>query len=69
MMDIDYDMLRFAIIQQAVKDYESALRGRDEGKRAALERWFLSDWGQLLSEYMGEQIIEKCKGRVKKNVF
>ena len=77
MMDNNYDILRFAIIWQAVKDYESALRKRDEGECITLERWFLSDWGQLLSCYTGEQIIKKCKvrvatkpkERVKRNVF
>ena len=69
MTDIDYDVLRFAIIQQAVKDYESALRRRNESKFLTLERWFMSDWGQFLSGDLGEQIIEKCKERVNKNVF
>lgn len=64
MTNVGCEMLRFAIIRQAVEDYESALRRRDDGKCAALERWFLSDWGELLSDDAGELIIAKCKNRV-----
>ena len=28
-----------------------------------LENWFLSDYGQMLSEYTGELIIEKLKNK------
>lgn len=54
--------LRVAIIKQAITDYKKALTKGDDGQIQYLENWFLSDWGQMLSDYKGEQIIEKIKG-------
>ena len=62
-MNDNYELLRIAILSQAVKDYRKALRKKDEAKINYFERWFLSDWGQYLSEDIGEAIIEKCKQR------
>lgn len=57
----DYEPIRAAILRQAIRDYINALRERDYYNMAQLERFFLSDWGQLLSYDHGEYIIENCK--------
>ena len=57
----DYEPIRAAILRQAIRDYITALRERDYYNMAQLERFFLSDWGQLLSYDHGEYIIENCK--------
>lgn len=62
-MDIDYERLRLAILQQAVKDYEKALRRGKTAVCSALVRWFRSEWGQMLSGDKGELIIAECKRR------
>lgn len=71
---IDPDIgLAAAILRVAAIDYEKALRRQMEEQESLeinkvvrrLERFFLSDWGQLLSDYRGELIIEKCR----KNVY
>ena len=62
-MGVWYEGLRVAILQQAAKDYIEALENNDEREAADLERFFRSDWGQLLSGDKGELIIAKCKGK------
>ena len=61
-----YERLRTEIVRSVVKDLEKAVRKSkrqgticDEQKN--LEMWFLSKWGQLLSEDNGEYIIERCR--------
>ena len=60
----DYEPLRIAILRQAVVDYKRALKRKDPAKIAELERFFLSEYGQFLSNYSGRYIIEKCKQNV-----
>lgn len=60
-----YERLRTEIVRLAVIDYKKALRKSNrEGavckEQRNLERWFLSKWGQMLCEDMGECIIEQC---------
>ena len=64
MAEIDHETLRVIILQQAVKDYELALRKHKDGEIIALERWFTGWWGQTLSGNQGELIIAECKKRV-----
>ena len=53
----------------AANDYKDALREKlkdpfdpyANGEIIALEKFFLSGWGQLLSGNQGEIIIEKCR--------
>lgn len=52
-----------AILQQAVKDYQTALMKKDTDKAAYFEQWFRDDWAQLISGDMGEIIIQKCRNR------
>jgi hypothetical protein len=56
-----YEELKFAILRQAVRDYQTALKYGYTAKQKRLEKWFLSDWAQYLSGDMGEVIIRKCK--------
>lgn len=60
-----YERLRTEIVRVAVVDLKKALRKSDrEGavcnEQIAMERWFLSKWGQLLSGDNGKYIIERC---------
>ena len=57
----NYEHLRTAIIYQAVQDYKTALKKNNYGQISALERFFRSEWGQLLSYDNGEYIISECR--------
>ena len=56
-----YEMLRAAILEQAIFDYKKALKKQNEGCIKALERWFLSPYGEFLSDDRGAFIIENCR--------
>lgn len=60
-----YEKLAVAILQQAAKEYQTALKKRDGDKIAYFENWFMGEWAQLLSRDSGEIIIRKCQERVK----
>ena len=60
----NYEYLMVAIVQQAVKDYRFALKKNNKKQMTRLEKWFLGDWAQLLSNDMGEIIIQKCREQV-----
>lgn len=49
--------LRSAILNQAAIDY----RNGDKRAKKKLEEWFLSEWGQFLSNDMGEIILERLQ--------
>ena len=59
--------LAAAILQLAAKDYQRALKKNNETAIAYFEKWFVSDWAQLLSDDMGEIIMKKCREEVVKN--
>lgn len=61
-----YDLVRVAIIKRAVLDYKNALRKRKYSRAAECERFFLSPWGQFLSGWSGEYIVERCRKEVEK---
>ena len=63
----NYEYLTIAIVQQAAKDYRTALKKKNKKQVARLEKWFVGDWGQLLSHDMGEIIIKKCRAQVGEN--
>lgn len=65
-IDAGFDRLRCAILRQAVTDYTKALKKDKAAQICALERFFLSSWGQLLSDDHGELIIDMVKRKVKK---
>ena len=54
-------LLQAAILEQAIHDYKIELKC---GGGHRLEKWFLSEWGQMLSRWHGEEIIERCKREV-----
>ena len=54
-------LLQAAILEQAIHDYKIELKC---GGGHRLEKWFLSEWGQMLSRRHGEQIIERCKREI-----
>lgn len=56
-----YKYIRAAVLQQAVEDYAKALIKGHSGAIIALERWFLSEWGQAYSENNGEKIIARVR--------
>ena len=53
--------LQTAIVMEAANDLRIAMQTHDEGMAAALQRWFLSEWGQLLSFGQGGAIIRRIK--------
>jgi hypothetical protein len=62
-----------AIVRQAMHDYEFALRGKrqlSQDKRTyspeEMERWFQSEYGQMLCAGRGEAVIELCRENVAK---
>lgn len=57
--DDGVDNLRVAIIEMAIADY---CRPRYSQFRESLEKFFLSDWGQLLSGNLGDYIVKNIKG-------
>lgn len=61
-----------AILRQAARDYENALRKKKQFTtdhrqftEVELERWFLSPYGQTLSCGSGQRIIEQCRRNAK----
>lgn len=67
-----YQALANAIIEYAVKDYKRALKSqkrnpqKDEFRTeiASLERFFHSDWFQLLSSLEGDILINRIRQEV-----
>lgn len=55
--DLFVENLRAAILQQAVKDYLRYLSYGNKEYIRAMEKWFLSPYGQLISGDQGQEII------------
>ena len=58
-----YELLAIAVCKAAAEDYARELKKSDKAgaktnAAKAIERFFLSDWGELLSFGKGELIIE-----------
>lgn len=53
--------LKSAILVQAIKDYKKILKNKGEVSGISFERFFLSAWGQMLSDNNGDYIIKHCK--------
>ncbi len=60
-----YEDLRIAIVSRAIRDYNTALAYGKERAIYRLEKFFLSSWGQFLTNYHGEHIIQRCKKNIK----
>lgn len=65
-IDPKYRRLAAAILEQAVEDLKRAIIWRDYSATKALERWFLSDWGQTLSGNNGQLIIDRIYNEIQK---
>ena len=61
MNDEAYDNLRVAILNQAAKDWRDAMSKGYLSKAARIEKFFLSGYGQLLSDGGGQYIINRLK--------
>lgn len=58
-------LLQAAILEQAIHDYKIELKC---GGGHRLEKWFLSEWGQMLSRGHGDEIIERIRREVNNDV-
>lgn len=56
-----YTALRFAIITQAINEYKHELRNNNEYEVQQLERFFLGEWGEMLSANNGWFIIQMSR--------
>ena len=67
MKDRYFDLM-IAIIKQAVEDYKAALRGKKTAAKIKTirecEKFFLSKWGQTLTDGNGQIVIDRCRGEV-----
>lgn len=66
-----YMMLRAEVVKAAVDDLKKAMRKSDRlghvcKEQEALEQWFLTPWGQALTDDNGEQIIARCRRTYKR---
>ena len=59
-------LLQAAILEQAIHDYKIELKC---GGGHRLEKWFLSEWGQMLSRGHGDGIIERIRREVNNDVI
>ncbi len=68
--------LEVAILKVAAEDYKEALIRqatemeslKNQREVRKLEKFFLGPWGQLLSNNLGELIIERCRQEVRNEV-
>ena len=55
------ERLQHAIVLQAAKDYERALRHDDTDKIKSLERWFFSEFGLALTDNKSDYILQEIR--------
>lgn len=55
------DLLIAAIIKRAMIDYKAVLKAGHPYQKKELECFFRGEWGQMLTNYHGDFIIEHCK--------
>ena len=63
----NYENLANAIITQAVEDYRKALRRKTDRDRHTVfecEKFFRSEYFQILTNFDGETLISKIKGEL-----
>lgn len=56
--DEGVENLRVAIITTAITDYKNP---KNSNSRGSIERFLLSNWGQLLSNNLGDYIVKNLK--------
>lgn len=59
-----YHALANAIVMQAVKDYQKALKYNDTAVKNECERFFRSDWFTFLTDVDGEIIIQQVQREI-----
>ena len=69
-----YELLAIAVCKAAADDYARKLKKSDKaGKKTegakAIERFFLSEWGELLSFSKGELILELLREKHAKKTY
>ena len=71
-LELDFYMtLRAEVVKAAVDDLKKAMRKSDRlghvcKEQESLEKWFLSPWGQALSDDNGVEIIARCRRTYKR---
>ena len=63
--DAGLENLANAIVTQAAKDYEKALRNNDESMIVDCERFFRSKWYRMMTNVNGEYLIEQLREKAK----
>lgn len=58
--------LQAAIIKQAIYDYKRAVTDGNKYQAKSLEKWFTSEWGQMVCAGNGVYILEKAKAEIRK---
>lgn len=62
---VGMENLANAIVTQAAKDYEDALRNENAGRIKECERFFRSNWYRQLTTVDGEYLIERLRKKAK----
>lgn len=63
-MKKNYELLVQAIVRRAVEDYEEALLNEEYDRAKALDRWFHSEWGQMLCYHNEDYILDRARKEV-----
>ena len=58
-----YESLAEEIVKTAIQDYKDAKRKNDHSKIIALQRFFKSEWCELLCSVDGDLLIETCENK------
>lgn len=68
---MSYEDLAIAVLWQGVNDYRASIKQlhsddpetakRGEANISVLEKFFLSEWGEYLSDYKGAIIVERLR--------
>ena len=62
-----YEMLSFAIILRAIKDYRNAVKNKNPGVKMECERFFKSKWYDMLTTLPGDVIISRLRAEERGN--
>lgn len=60
-------MIAEAILMQAEKDLRKAVRERDERRIFEIRRFYLSDWGQIITLNNGEHLFNRLIADMRQN--
>ena len=62
-----YEMLSFAIILRAIKDYRNAVKNKNPGVKMECERFFKSKWYDMLTTLPGDVISSRLRAEERGN--